>query len=60
MSDYQEPTYAEVNRDILETLLVTGPKYWILFGITTTIALVCFFGPWMYQLYVGVGGSSHL
>ena len=58
MAEYREPSYAEVNRDILRTLLETGPKYWILLGITSTIALVCFFIPWMYQLNVGVGASG--
>ena len=58
MAEYREPSYAEVNQDILRTLLETGPKYWILLGITSTIALVCFFIPWMYQLNVGVGASG--
>lgn len=57
-TDYKEPSYAEVNRDVLQTMLVTGPRYWITFGITATIALVCFFGPWMYQLHVGVGAAG--
>jgi Polysulphide reductase len=58
MSDYQEPSYAEVNRDILKTLLETGSGYWITFGITSTIALVCLFIPWMYQIEVGLGASG--
>ena len=58
MVEYREPSYAEVNRDILRTLLETGPKYWILLGITSTIAVVCFFVPWMYQLNVGVGAAG--
>ena len=58
MAEYREPSYAEVNRDILRTLLETGPRYWILLGVTSTIAVVCFFVPWMYQLNVGVGASG--
>ena len=58
MAEYREPSYAEVNRDILRTLLETGPRYWILLGITSTIAVVCFFVPWMYQLNVGIGASG--
>lgn len=58
MAEYREPSYAEVNRDILRTLLETGPRYWILLGFTSTIAVVCFFVPWMYQLNVGVGASG--
>ena len=58
MAEYREPSYADVNHDILQTLLVTGPRYWILLGFTSTIAVVCFFVPWMYQLNVGVGASG--
>ncbi|MBI4006353.1 MAG: polysulfide reductase NrfD [Gammaproteobacteria bacterium] len=58
MSDYREPTYAEVNRDILRTLLETGSRYWIVFGITATIAIVCFYIPWIYQWHVGLGASG--
>ncbi|MEE8233491.1 MAG: NrfD/PsrC family molybdoenzyme membrane anchor subunit [Gammaproteobacteria bacterium] len=58
MAEYREPSYAEVNRDILRTLLETGPRYWILLGVTSTIAVVCFFVPWMYQLNVGIGAAG--
>jgi len=58
MTEYREPSYAEVNRDILRTLLETGPRYWILLGVTSTIAVVCFFVPWMYQVNVGIGASG--
>ena len=56
--DYGEPTYADVNRDVLRSMLETGPKYWILFGTMVTIAVVCFFLPWAYQLVVGVGAAG--
>ncbi|MEM7280419.1 MAG: NrfD/PsrC family molybdoenzyme membrane anchor subunit [Pseudomonadota bacterium] len=55
---YQEPRWDEVNRDVLATMLNTGPRYWWLLGISITVALVCFFGPWAYQLYVGVGAAG--
>jgi len=58
MADYREPAYADVNRDILQTMLVTGPRYWIVFGITSTVALVCFVLPWIYQWHVGVGAAG--
>lgn len=58
MAEYREPSYAEVNRDILRTMFETGPKYWILLGFTSTIAVVCFFVPWIYQLNVGVGAAG--
>ncbi|MCG8434135.1 MAG: polysulfide reductase NrfD, partial [Gammaproteobacteria bacterium] len=55
---YREPTYAEVNQDVLRTMLVTGPKYWLLFGISVTVAIACFFVPWAYQLHVGIGAAG--
>ncbi len=58
MAEYREPSYAEVNRDILRTMFETGPKYWILLGFTSTIAVVCFFVPWIYQLNVGIGAAG--
>ncbi|MEE8235419.1 MAG: NrfD/PsrC family molybdoenzyme membrane anchor subunit, partial [Gammaproteobacteria bacterium] len=58
MFDHGQPTYAEVNRDVLGSMLETGPRYWILLGTTMTIAGVCFFMPWIYQLIVGVGAAG--
>ncbi|NND60908.1 MAG: polysulfide reductase NrfD [Gammaproteobacteria bacterium] len=55
---YQEPEWKDVNRDVLRSMLVTTPKYWWLFGTTVTIAVVCFFGPWLYQWHVGVGAAG--
>ena len=42
MFDHGQPTYAEVNRDVLGSMLETGPRYWMLLGTTMTIAGVCF------------------
>lgn len=58
MFDHGQPTYAEVNRDVLGSMLETGPRYWILLGTTMTIAGVFFFMPWIYQLMVGVGAAG--
>ena len=58
MTDYREPSYADVNRDVLRIMLETGSQYRTVLGISISIALVCFFGPWMYQLYVGVGAAG--
>ncbi len=57
--DYKEPTYAEVNRDVLSVMLETGPKYWILLGTAMTIAFVCFFLPWFWQIHIGVGAAGN-
>lgn len=58
MAEHAQPTYAEVNQDVLRTLMVTGPKYWMLLGSMIAVVLVCFVGPWMYQLHVGVGAAG--
>ena len=58
MAENQEPTYAEVNQDVLETLLHTGKGYWILLGVSMTVVVVCFIGPWIYQLNVGIGAAG--
>jgi molybdopterin-containing oxidoreductase family membrane subunit len=52
---YVEPRWEEVNEDVLRTMLVTGPGYWKLFAFTVTVAVVCFFFPWMLQLKYGLG-----
>ena len=58
MAEYVEPTYSEVNRDVLRSMMETGPKYWALLGASMTVAGVCFFIPWFYQLEVGVGAAG--
>lgn len=57
-NNYSAPTYEEVNRDVLRSMLETGPKYWWLLGTTMTIAVVCFFLPWAYQWHVGIGAAG--
>ncbi|MDH3588207.1 MAG: polysulfide reductase NrfD [Gammaproteobacteria bacterium] len=58
MAEHQEPTWGEVNQDVLRSMLVTTPKYWWALGTTVTIAILCFFLPWLYQWHVGVGAAG--
>ena len=58
MADYVEPTYAEVNKDVLRAMMETGPKYWATLGTSIAVAGICFFIPWFYQLEVGVGAAG--
>jgi molybdopterin-containing oxidoreductase family membrane subunit len=58
MFDHGQPSYADVNKDILSTMLETGPSYWLLLGTTMSVAGICFFMPWIYQLFVGVGAAG--
>ena len=47
-----ELRYADVNRDIVRSLVETGPKYYITLACAIGLTLVCFFFPWFYQLQV--------
>ena len=58
MAEHSTPTYADVNRDVMRTILETGPKYWMLLGGSVLVAFTCFFLPWIYQLNVGVGAAG--
>ncbi|MEK7773806.1 MAG: NrfD/PsrC family molybdoenzyme membrane anchor subunit, partial [Deltaproteobacteria bacterium] len=48
-------TYREVNQDIITFLTKTGPLYYVIAGIMAVAAVVLFFMPWIYQIYVGQG-----
>ncbi len=58
MFDHGQPSYADVNKDILSTMLETGPRYWMLLFGTMSMAGILFFMPWIYQLFVGVGAAG--
>ena len=53
--DHGEPSYEQVNQDVIKSLIETGPKYWMLLATTIGITVVCFIVPWMYQIHTGVG-----
>ena len=38
-----ELRYADVNRDIVRSLVETGPKYYITLGCAVGLTLLCFF-----------------
>ncbi len=50
--------YADVNDDIVRSLTVTGKRYYIALGTSASLALLCFFYPWFYQLYYGIGAAG--
>ena len=54
----QEITYADVNRDVVRSLVETGSAYYISLACSTTVMLTCFFFPWFYQLYYGIGAAG--
>ncbi|GGK72048.1 NrfD/PsrC family molybdoenzyme membrane anchor subunit [Amphritea balenae] len=55
MRQLKKPTYAQVNDDIVRTLVETGPRYYLALGTALLVSIVLFFLPWYYQLRTGVG-----
>jgi len=53
-----ELEFADVNRDVVRSILETGPKYYATLGTAIAVTLVCFFFPWFYQLYYGIGAAG--
>jgi len=50
--------YADVNDDVVRSIVETGPRYYVALGIAGGVALLCFFFPWFYQLYFGIGAAG--
>ncbi len=53
--------YADVNRDVVRSLVETGRGYYTTLAIAIAVTLICFFFPWFYQLFYGIGaaGNNH-
>jgi len=51
-------SFSDVNDDVVRSLVVTGRSYYITLGICIFIMLACFFTPWFYQLYYGIGAAG--
>ena len=58
MADRDALQFADVNRDVLRSLVETGNQYYVTLTIAVTITLACFFFPWFYQLYYGMGAAG--
>ena len=56
-----ELQFADVNDDVVRSIVQTGTKYYVTLAIAFGITLACFFFPWFYQLYYGIGaaGNNH-
>ncbi|MFB3079067.1 MAG: hypothetical protein ACE1Y4_13795, partial [Lysobacterales bacterium] len=50
--------YADVNRDVVRSIVKTGPKYYAALATAIGVTLLCFFFPWFYQLYYGLGAAG--
>jgi molybdopterin-containing oxidoreductase family membrane subunit len=60
-ADEKDMQFADVNDDVVRSLVETGRNYYIALGIAIAVTLICFFFPWFYQLYYGIGaaGNNH-
>ena len=61
MAETNDLKYADVHRDVVRSIVETGPRYYVALAIAFGITLLCFFFPWFYQLYYGIGvaGMNH-
>ena len=57
----KELQFADVNDDVVRSIVQTGTAYYVTLTIAFSITLLCFFFPWFYQLYYGIGaaGNNH-
>ena len=50
--------YTDIHEDVVRSIVGTGPKYYATLATAGGLALVCFFFPWFYQLYYGIGAAG--
>ena len=50
--------YTDIHEDVVRSIVVTGPKYYAALATSGGLALLCFFLPWFYQLYYGIGAAG--
>ena len=58
MFDHGQPSYSEVNHDVIRALTTTTWRYWVTLGVSAGTALLFFVAPWIYQIIVGVGAAG--
>ena len=60
-ADTRELQFADVNDDVVRSIVQTGTKYYVTLAIAFGVTLACFMFPWFYQLYYGIGaaGNNH-
>jgi Ni/Fe-hydrogenase subunit HybB-like protein len=51
--------FADVNDDVVRSLTVTGRNYYVTLGIAIFVTVACFYFPWFYQLYYGIGAAGN-
>jgi Ni/Fe-hydrogenase subunit HybB-like protein len=58
MADTNDLQYVDIHRDVVRSILVTGPKYYVALATAASLTLLLFFFPWFYQLYYGIGAAG--
>lgn len=50
--------YSDVHNDVVRSIVETGNRYYVTLWTAIAITLACFFFPWFYQLYTGIGAAG--
>ena len=58
MAETNDLQYADVHRDVVRSIVETGPRYYVTLVTAIGVTLLCFFFPWFYQLYYGLGAAG--
>ena len=60
MSVASDPSYADVNRDVLQTLEPPGNAYYGWMSLIGFVLATCLFTAWTWQIYIGIGHAGTL
>jgi molybdopterin-containing oxidoreductase family membrane subunit len=58
MAETNDLQYSDVHRDVVRSIVETGPRYYVTLVTAIGVTLLCFFFPWFYQLYYGLGAAG--
>jgi len=50
--------YTDIHEDVVRSIVETGPNYYVALATAFALTLICFFFPWFYQLYYGIGAAG--
>ena len=57
-TDAANMQFADVNDDVVNSIVVTGRNYYITLAIAVAVWIGCFLFPWVYQLNYGIGAAG--
>jgi Ni/Fe-hydrogenase subunit HybB-like protein len=58
MAESNNLQYTDIHEDVVRSIVKTGPKYYVALTTAAGLTLLCFFFPWFYQLYYGIGAAG--